>query len=163
DVAKPLPKPYGWDRTAYSPDESRASRDDYLPDDIPVPNDFTFKDFLSIFNPLQQLPVVSTIYRAVTGEKIHPLARVIGGALVGGPLGLLGAVVNNVVETLSGKDIGDHVLAAILPSHDTKPSAPAPQPSANIAATAAPRSLGERLAAVFLPDREAASPDMNNV
>ena len=31
---------------------------------------FTFHDFLSIINPLQHLPVISTIYRAITGDTI---------------------------------------------------------------------------------------------
>ena len=37
---------------------------------------FTLGDFLDIINPLQHIPVVSTVYRAITGDKIGfgPLA-----------------------------------------------------------------------------------------
>jgi hypothetical protein len=32
----------------------------------------TFAEFLDIINPLQHIPVVSTIYRAITGDQISP-------------------------------------------------------------------------------------------
>ena len=147
---KPYTKPYGWDRTPYSPDELADIRESYVPN-IPAPEDFTFKDLLNVFNPLQQLPIVSQIYRAATGEKIHPLSRALGGALFGGPLGLIGAIANNVIEQKSGKDIGDHIASAILPGRDP---APAETDGTRQMAKAAGRkaSLGERLAAVYLPD-----------
>ncbi|MEK9660974.1 MAG: hypothetical protein VW644_04435, partial [Alphaproteobacteria bacterium] len=69
----------------------------------------TFLDtVLDIVNPLQHLPVVSTLYRSITGDEIGAPARVIGGALFGGPLGAAGAVVNLAVEDATGRDIGEH-------------------------------------------------------
>ena len=41
---------------------------------------FTFADFIDIINPLQHIPVVATIYRAMTGDDIDPGSRVAGGA-----------------------------------------------------------------------------------
>lgn len=38
-------------------------------------------------NPLQHIPVVSQIYRAVSGDNIEPASEVAGGALFGGPIG----------------------------------------------------------------------------
>lgn len=39
-----------------------------------------FWDFLDIINPLQHIPVISTIYRQITGDEIGAAAKVIGGA-----------------------------------------------------------------------------------
>lgn len=38
-------------------------------------------------NPLQHIPVVSQIYRAVSGDSIEPASAVAGGTLFGGPIG----------------------------------------------------------------------------
>lgn len=74
---------------------------------------FGFDDFLDIINPLQHIPVVSTIYRALTDDQIEPGARLAGGALFGGGIGFAGALVNAVIENDTGKDIGDHALAMV--------------------------------------------------
>lgn len=66
---------------------------------------------LDVLNPLQHIPVVSTIYRHLTGDEISPLARIAGGALYGGPVGAAASAVNVAVETTTGKDIGENVLA----------------------------------------------------
>lgn len=73
---------------------------------------FTFADFLAIVNPLQHLPIIGTIYREITGDEIAPGARLAGGVLFGGPLGLASAVLNTAIEAHSGRDIGGHVLTA---------------------------------------------------
>src|SRR4051812_25663167 len=44
---------------------------------------FSFKDILDMLNPLQHLPVISTLYRKFTGEGIGGVARIIGGAIYG--------------------------------------------------------------------------------
>lgn len=75
--------------------------------------EFTFGDFLSVINPLQHLPIVSTIYRSLTGDEIKPAARMMGGALYGGPIGLLSALANNIAEAETGKDIGANVMSAM--------------------------------------------------
>lgn len=74
---------------------------------------FSFSDFLDIINPLQHIPVVSTVYRALTGDQINPGARLAGGGLYGGPIGLAISVVSGMVEETTGKDPGEHALAAL--------------------------------------------------
>jgi hypothetical protein len=74
---------------------------------------FTFSDFLDIINPLQHIPIVNTVYRAVTGDKIDPGSRIVGGGLFGGPIGLAAALVSGMVEQSTGKDPGEHALAAL--------------------------------------------------
>lgn len=74
---------------------------------------FTFGDLIDLINPLQHIPVVSTIYRAVTGDEIAPGPRMIGGALLGGVVGFSAAAVSAAIENETGKDIGDHALVAM--------------------------------------------------
>ena len=74
---------------------------------------FGFDDFLDIINPLQHLPVVASIYRWLTNDEIAPAARVAGGTLFGGPVGLMVALINNSIESDTGKDMGAHVIAAL--------------------------------------------------
>ncbi len=73
----------------------------------------TFGDLIDVINPLQHVPVVSTIYRSMTGDTIAPGPRLAGGGLFGGLFGLAGAVVNLAIEQTTGKDVGDHVLALV--------------------------------------------------
>ena len=75
------------------------------------PDGITFGSILDAINPLQHLPVVSTIYRSLTGESISPGSRMIGGALFGGVFGFASAVVNAIVESDTGKDVGAHLMA----------------------------------------------------
>ena len=74
---------------------------------------FTFGDILDAVNPLEQLPVVGTIYRHLTGHSISPASRIMGGALFGGPIGAALSALNAVVEASSGKGIGERVLEAL--------------------------------------------------
>ena len=76
--------------------------------------DFSFGDFLDIINPLQHVPIVATLYRNMSGDKIGAASRVIGGALWGRIGGLVSGVVNVVVDWFTGKDIGDHIYAALF-------------------------------------------------
>lgn len=74
---------------------------------------FTFSDFLDIINPLQHIPIVNTVYRAMTGDKIDPGSRLAGGGLFGGPIGLVASLISGMVEESTGKDPGEHALAAL--------------------------------------------------
>lgn len=80
---------------------------------------FSFHDFLSIINPLQHLPIVSTIYRAVTGDKIGVPERIAGDALYGGLWGAISGVANAAFEAVTGKDVGETVLALFTGHHDS--------------------------------------------
>ncbi|MBC8269641.1 MAG: hypothetical protein H8E36_12905 [Rhodospirillaceae bacterium] len=72
---------------------------------------FTFLDFLDIINPLQHIPVLSTVYREMTGDEIDPGSRIAGGTLFGGPIGATVALVDVAVEQSSGQDMGEHMMA----------------------------------------------------
>ena len=79
---------------------------------------FSFHDFLNIINPLQHIPVVGTIYRELTGDTMKPISNILGGALFGGVIGLAASGVDSIVEEVTGKDVGAHVLATLGLHHD---------------------------------------------
>lgn len=85
----------------------------------------TFFDILDIINPLQHIPIVSTFYRAVTGDEIDPVPRVAGGALFGGLIGAVASLVNVVIDELTGSDVGEHVLALFEGDAAAEPESPA--------------------------------------
>lgn len=79
---------------------------------------FSFADLLDAVNPLQHIPVVSTLYRTVTGDEINAPARLLGAGLFGfglfgGLAGLAGAAANSLLAGATGKDAGAHVLALL--------------------------------------------------
>ena len=74
---------------------------------------FTFSDLIDLLNPLQHVPILSSLYRAVTGDDIAPAARMLGGGLYGGPLGLVSAMLNTAVDETTGSDVGGHLIALL--------------------------------------------------
>ncbi len=79
---------------------------------------FTFWDFLDVINPLQHIPVVNTLYREMTGDEIKAPAKMIGSAIIGGPIGLALAMVDSAIEDTTGKDLGSHALAMFRQDND---------------------------------------------
>lgn len=87
---------------------------------------FGFADLVDTINPLQQLPLVGSLYRAITGDEISQQARYAGSALygmaLGGPIGMgamMGmAMVDDVVMHPSGP------ATAIATSDIEDPAAP---------------------------------------
>jgi len=71
----------------------------------------TFDDVIDILNPLQHIPIVSSIYRMATEDDIGVGARVLGGTLFGGPLGLIGAGLTAIFEEISGDSVETHVAS----------------------------------------------------
>ncbi len=69
------------------------------PQQNPLP---TFHEVLSALNPLQYLPVVGTIYRAISGDNGSPPLRAASslatGLLTGGPIGLLTSLAGIVAD-----------------------------------------------------------------
>ena len=101
DVANPTAAPAGSAPAPPSADGARMFGDDGL----------TFGDFLDVINPLQHIPILSAIYRELTGDQISPAARIAGGGLFGGIFGLFAAVANVAIEQGTGQDVGSHVMA----------------------------------------------------
>ncbi len=105
----------------------------------------TFSDVLDTLNPLQHIPVVSQIYRHLTGDTISPAARVAGDTLYGGPVGLVAAVADSAIAAVSGKDVGEHVFASLF--GDDKPTTVAGAATPDAATTAKPADTTGSIAA----------------
>lgn len=75
---------------------------------------FGFDDLLDIINPLQHIPVVSTIYRHLTGDKIETVPKLAGDTLYGGLTGFLCSLGDTLFTELTGKSVGDTVYAALI-------------------------------------------------
>ncbi len=79
---------------------------------------FGFDDVIDLVNPLQHIPIVNWIYRAITGDEIATGPRILGGALFGGgPLGagiaIATGAANAELTQRTGKDAGEHVLGML--------------------------------------------------
>lgn len=108
----------------------------------------SFMDVLDTLNPLQHIPVISTIYRELTDDEPGAVSRLLGGALYGGPIGLALASIDSIIDDQTGKDTGEHVWAAIMGDDDPTqaptavadavPETPAPADSNPPAPAAAP-------------------------
>jgi hypothetical protein len=84
----------------------------------------SFREFLSELNPLQYIPVVGSLYRAVTGDTIPETAREAGSLVVsgltGGPIGVAINLVALAAEKITGFDpekIETSVLAGLGIGH----------------------------------------------
>jgi len=99
-------------RAQTPPPETRQSEEFTLFGD----DGFSFGDVVDMINPLQHIPVVSTFYRAAIDDEISPAPRVMGSTLFFGPLGLVAALGNIIVEQNTGMDIGEHVASWVTPA-----------------------------------------------
>jgi len=58
----------------------------------------TFLDIVDAVNPLQHIPLISSIYRNISGDSISEVPKFVGGALYGGPLGLVAALGSYIIK-----------------------------------------------------------------
>jgi hypothetical protein len=95
---------------------------------------FGFDDFIDLINPLQHIPIVSAIYREITGDTISDGARIFGGAIFGGPLGLATAIGDVAIKQVSGKYVGELALALFdsdMPKNEITTAGLPPEPHLN--------------------------------
>lgn len=104
---------------AYGPQQTESTADAENAD-----TPFGFGDLVDIVNPLQHIPLVSNLYRAITGDHIRPSSDIIGGALYGGIVGAAGGLVNVIIKKETGKNVMEHAVAMIEGDHGTETSQP---------------------------------------
>lgn len=80
----------------------------------PEGGNLTFGDIVDTLNPLQHIPLVSEVYRGLTGDGISAHARIAGGTLWGGPLGFVASVASLAVGGNGEDGIGDRVYASLF-------------------------------------------------
>lgn len=104
--------------TAPVPDGPAAGGPEAAPEPEPGRNDFfgsdgfTGEDMLDIINPLHHLPLIGMLYREISGDTISPGARIVGGGLLGGPIGFVSGMVNVGIEKGTGRSVGQHLKSA---------------------------------------------------
>ncbi len=86
---------------------------------------FQFHDLLDAINPLQHLPVISTVYRWITGDTIGNIPRIVGDAIYGGIPGFVSGLFNVLVKEETGKDVGENVVATLFGDSKSTPTVPA--------------------------------------
>jgi hypothetical protein len=90
--------------------------------------ELSFGDVLDTLNPLHHLPIIGSIYRAVTGDRIGAVPRMIGDLAFGGFIGFIGGMISLGVEDQTGKDPGEHLIAMVEGAFSDAPAyAAAPQ------------------------------------
>jgi len=119
-----------------------GNEEERMPAEPPPSADFGFADFLDVINPLQHIPIVSTIYRAITGDTISPTANVMGSALFGGPAGVFAAAATEMLSEMTGGSPDEHLLA-MFDDGDSKSASVAASPATTDAPAAAPTLLAE--------------------
>lgn len=97
--------------------------------------ELSFGDLLDVINPLQHLPIIGSIYRALTHDEISPAARVAGGFLYGGPIGAAAGMVGAIAEEVMGEDPGVALAERVFGTEPPKAVAaaettPSPAPAA---------------------------------
>jgi len=103
---------------------------------------FTIDDVIDIVNPLQHIPVVSTVYRWLTGDTISPAAELAGGALYGGVVGFASSAATIALDGLTGGNTDQQVMVALLgPSpFGSEPAAAIPAPDMAAAPASPPQT-----------------------
>ena len=85
---------------------------------------FQFHDLLDAINPLQHLPVISTVYRWITGDTIGNIPRIVGDAIYGGIPGFVSGLFGVLIKEETGKDVGEHVVATLFGDSQSGPTSP---------------------------------------
>jgi hypothetical protein len=75
------------------------------------PHESFFHHLLDVVNPLQHLPIIGTIYRAITGEKLDAVEKIAGDTLYGGLWGAVTSIADVAFEGLTGKSFEDTAIA----------------------------------------------------
>ncbi|MBT4889218.1 MAG: hypothetical protein HON65_06660 [Rhodospirillales bacterium] len=86
--------------------------------DDPTSQSLSFADFIDVINPLQHIPIISTLYQRLTGDEISAPAKVAGDALFMGPLGAAAAIINLALKEQTGEDLGGHVANLFFDEED---------------------------------------------
>ena len=103
-------------QTGHAPDSFKATLAyrENINDPASTNSEFGFGDLFDMINPLQHIPILGHVYRAITGDDIKPIGRIVGGAVFGGALGAASGLVNVIVQEETGRDITGNALALAM-------------------------------------------------
>ena len=117
------------------------------------PKGFGFRDLVDVVNPLQHIPIVSSIYRWITGDRPGEAAQIAGDGLYGGPIGVGIGLLSAAFEDSQGRDVGERALAAVFGSDAKTPAVAGAQPPGTApSATANPAQAAASTPPLAMPD-----------
>ena len=115
------------------------------PQGAATPHPGFFRSLLSDLNPLQYIPVVGPIYRAITGDEGNPDLRFVASLgtsfALGGPVGV-GITVAEKVTGIDPESIARHLLARLF-HPAAKPAAGTAAPPSAATSTPAQPATGQ--------------------
>jgi hypothetical protein len=135
--------------------DARETKIDIRPDRTPKDSDFfgkdglSFRDVVDAINPLNHIPIVSDVMKAQTGHHVSTASRLVGGTLLGGPIGFVASLASIIFEEGAGASPAEAAYAAITGEETTQ--------VASNASTTAPSDAAEEQVA-SLDDNPAAAP-----
>ena len=65
------------------------------------------KDGFDVFNIMQHIPIVSSVYQEVSGQDISAISKLFGGYFYGGMFGLAFSALDLAIESYSGSSLND--------------------------------------------------------
>ena len=110
-----------------------------------------FDHLLDVVNPLQHLPIIGTIYRAITGDKIGSVEKIMGDTLYGGMWGAITSIADVAFKGITGKSFEDTALSLFKSDSNSK--------TASTKVTATPITFNASLPTVDVPALPGAVPD----
>lgn len=116
-------------RRALSPVTATPAKEK-APADKETAQELGFDDLIDAVNPLQHLPGVSAVYREASGDSIGLPARLAGGLLFGGPMGLLGSAALAMFEEITGDSPLGHLVSLVEGSDTAQMAEAAAAPNA---------------------------------
>ena len=96
----------------------KTEKQSAAPEQHELKKSFSFRDVIDVINPLQHIPIISTVYRNITHDEIKAPARILGGGLFGGVIGAVSGLINAISTKITGKDIGEHAFNLFQESDD---------------------------------------------
>ncbi|MDX2094965.1 MAG: hypothetical protein SFW64_03395 [Alphaproteobacteria bacterium] len=134
-------------------EEARALAAD-TPGDFFGPDGLSFRDVFDAINPLNHIPIISDLFSHATGHTASAASRLAGGALFGGPIGLVASLAGILFEEENGHSPTEAVYAALTDDSPTRLAQAGVQAVADAGAAAeAPIQL-----AALVPPADISSP-----
>lgn len=75
-----------------------------------------FGTLVDTLNPLQHIPIISSLYRSYSGDDENAFSHVVGNTIYGGPISGIAAVLSEVYNAISGSDKPDATKTALADS-----------------------------------------------
>ena len=80
----------------------------------------SFRDVLDAINPLNHIPGVSTWLQHATGHTPSTASNLVGGALLGGPIGFVASLASEIFTSATGSSPAESVYAALTGESTTQ-------------------------------------------